>query len=54
MPATTVNKLEEPVQPIEVITIPENAPIIPIPAALITAKPPASAEQQRAIITRVK
>lgn len=34
----------------------DNAPhmSMEIPSALITAKPPASVEQQRAIITRVK
>lgn len=51
-----MNKPEEPVQMVEVIAVSESAPIIPIPipAALITPKPPANAEQQRAIITRVK
>ncbi len=49
-----MNKPEEPVQLIEIIAAPENGPVIPIPATLITPKPPVSAEQQRAIITRVK
>ena len=54
-PTAVENKSEKSVQPIEV-PIPENIPLIPmaIPSTLITAKPQANVEQQRAIITRVK
>ena len=50
-----INKPEEKIKPPEISTSESNshAPIT-IPSALITAKPPANVEQQRAIITRVK
>ncbi|CAF2946599.1 unnamed protein product [Rotaria sp. Silwood2] len=53
-PIITTNKTEETIKLIE-ISNSENIPHMPIsiPAALITAKPPANVEQQRAIITRV-